>query len=103
MPGLLDAVRFNLNHQRRDLKLFEIGKVFAAQNTEDRLPREREMFGLAITGGETLQKYLEPIRPLDFYDAKGSVEAALETYITCGRASLPGYISMAALSAIWAD
>jgi phenylalanyl-tRNA synthetase beta chain len=78
MPGLLDAVRFNLNHQRRDLKLFEIGKVFAAQKTEDHLPREREMFGLAITGGETLQKCLEPIRPLDFYDAKGAVEAALE-------------------------
>jgi len=78
MPGLLGVVRFNMNHQRRDLKLFEIGKVFAAQNTEEMLPREREMFGLAITGGEVLQKYLEPVRPLDFYDAKGAVEAALE-------------------------
>lgn len=78
LPGLLESIRFNLNHQRRDLKLFEIGKVFAASTGEETLPTEREMFALAITGGETLQKHLEPVRPLDFYDAKGAVEAALE-------------------------
>lgn len=78
LPGLIEAVRFNLNHQRRDLKLFEIGKVFAASGSEDGLPTEREVFSIAVTGGDTLQKYLEPTRPLDFYDAKGAVEAALE-------------------------
>ncbi len=78
MPGLLDAIRYNLNYQRRDVKLFEVGKVFAAGLSEDRLPTEREFFAIAITGGETFQKYLEPVRTLDFYDAKGAVEAALE-------------------------
>ena len=78
MPGLLDAVRYNLNYQRRDLKLFELGKVFATSFNEDKLPTEREFFAIAITGGETYQKYLEPVRPLDFYDAKGAVEAAFE-------------------------
>lgn len=78
LPGLLASIRFNLNHQRRDLKLFEIGKVFAALDAEDRLPTEREMFALSITGGEMRQKYVEATRPLDFYDAKGAVEAGLE-------------------------
>lgn len=78
LPGLLDSVRFNLNHQRRDLKLFEIGKAFASNSGEGGLPTERELLTLAITGGETYQKYLEPARPLDFYDAKGALEAALE-------------------------
>jgi phenylalanyl-tRNA synthetase beta chain len=78
LPGLLDSIRLNLNHQRRDLKLFEIGKVFAAATGEDLLPTEREMFGLAVTGGELMQKHLEPVRGLNFYDAKGAVEAALE-------------------------
>ena len=78
MPGLLDAVRYNLNYQRRDVKLFEVGKVFAASLSEDRLPKEREFFAVTITGGEIHQKHLEPVRPLDFYDAKGAVEAALE-------------------------
>ncbi len=78
LPGLLESVRFNLNHQRRDLKLFELGKVFAARPGESSLPTEREAFGLVMTGGEVLQKYLEPVRPFDFYDAKGAVEAALD-------------------------
>lgn len=78
LPGLLDSVRLNLNHQRRDLKLFEIGKAFASSRSEDGLPAERELFAFAMTGGEMLQKHVEPSRPLDFYDAKGAVETALE-------------------------
>ena len=77
-PGLLDAVRLNLNHQRRDLKLFETGKVFASHDTEDRLPIERELLTLVVTGSEIQQGKAMPARDLDFYDLKGSVEAALD-------------------------
>ena len=79
LPGLLDAVRLNLNHQRRDLKLFELGKVFAAKSGEDYVPNERELLSLAITGGEIQQDRAMPVRDFDFYDAKGAVEAALDT------------------------
>lgn len=78
LPGLLDAVRLNLNHQRRDLRLFEIGKAFAAGHGEDNLPVERELFSIVLTGGEALKKRMMPARALDFYDAKGAVEAALD-------------------------
>ncbi len=76
LAGLIETIRYNLNHQRRDLKIFEIGRVFGG-STRD-LPIEREVFGLALTGGEMLQKRLEPVRSLDFYDAKGAVEMALD-------------------------
>lgn len=78
LPGLLDSVRLNLNHQRRDLRLFEIGKVFAAGQGTSCLPSEHELFTIVLTGGEALKKRLLPTRALDFYDAKGAVEAALE-------------------------
>ena len=78
LPGLLDAVRLNFNHQRRDLKLFELGKVFATKTGEDNLPNEHELFSLVITGGEVHQGRGMSARELDFYDAKGSVEAALD-------------------------
>lgn len=78
LPGLLDAVRLNLNHQRRDIKLFELGKVFAAKSGEDNLPNERKLFSLVITGGEIQQNKAMAVRESDFYDAKGAVEAALE-------------------------
>ena len=53
LPGLLDAVRVNFNHQNKDIKLFEIGKVFAKTSSEDGLPREQELLGIVLTGNET--------------------------------------------------
>ena len=78
LQGLLDSVRLNFNHQRRDLKLFELGKVFAATHRESGLPNEQESFALVITGGEVLEDRAMPVREVDFYDAKGAVEAALQ-------------------------
>ena len=78
LPGLLDAVRLNFNHQRRDLRLFELGKVFAAKSSEDNLPNEQESFALVITGDEIQENRAMPARHFDFYDAKGAVEAALD-------------------------
>ncbi len=76
LPGLLDAIRLNLNHQRRDVKLFEIGKAFAAIG-DGELPEERELFAFVMTGGEINEARAMTTRELDFYDAKGTVEAAL--------------------------
>jgi phenylalanyl-tRNA synthetase beta chain len=78
LSGLLDAVRTNFNHQRRDLRLFELGKVFAASASEDGLPLERELFALALTGNETFQNKAMTVREFDFYDAKGALEAAFD-------------------------
>jgi phenylalanyl-tRNA synthetase beta chain len=78
LPGLLDAVRTNFNHRRRDISLFEIGKVFAARIGEDSLPYERELLAIVMTGGEMLDGRAVPSRPLDFFDAKGALESALD-------------------------
>jgi phenylalanyl-tRNA synthetase beta chain len=78
LAGLLDAVRTNFNHQKRDVKLFEIGKVFSASQKENDLPNERELLALILTGSETLQNKAMPLRQLDFYDAKGALESAVD-------------------------
>jgi phenylalanyl-tRNA synthetase beta chain len=78
LPGLMDAIRLNLNHRRRDLKLFELGKVFAARAAEDPLPTEKELLAIAVTGGELLENKANPVKETDFFDAKGALEAALD-------------------------
>ena len=78
LPGLLEAVKVNFNHQHKDLKLFEIGKTFASESGEDALPKERELLSLVVTGGDANAGRAMTTRELDFYDAKGAVEAALE-------------------------
>ena len=78
LPGLLDAVRLNMNYQGRDLKLFEIGRVFAASDGEEPLPNEQETFSLVMTGGELNEGRATPSRDLDFYDIKGAIQAAMD-------------------------
>lgn len=78
LSGLLDAVRTNLNFQNRNLRLFELGKVFSASNKENELPNERELFALVVTGSEEFEGKAMASREFDFYDAKGALEAALD-------------------------
>lgn len=77
LSGLLDAVRTNLNFQNRNLRLYEIGKVFSASSEERGLPNERELFALVVTGSETYENKAFAVREFDFFDAKGALESAI--------------------------
>lgn len=78
LSGLLTAVRTNFNHGNRDLKLFEIGKVFSASNEENDLPNEREILAMIVTGSEILQSRAAALREFNFYDVKGALESAAD-------------------------
>src|SRR6266571_88372 len=82
LPGLLGAVRHNLNQGTRDVSLFELGRVFRA-NGNGKLPEEREALALVATGGVIEAGRVKPQRETDFYDLKGAFESA------CGAMSLP--------------
>jgi phenylalanyl-tRNA synthetase beta chain len=75
LPGLLNAVRHNLNQGTRDVSLFELGRVFRAGERGD-LPEERETLALAATGGVMEADKAAASRDYDFYDLKGALEAA---------------------------
>lgn len=77
LPGLLDAVRHNVNHGTRDVCLFEIGRLFLAGNNPGELPIEREALGMIATGGDLQAGRAGAVRELDFYDLKGALETAV--------------------------
>ncbi|HEY0459249.1 MAG TPA: phenylalanine--tRNA ligase subunit beta [Pyrinomonadaceae bacterium] len=77
LSGLLDAVRTNMNFQNRNLRLYEVGKVFSASSKEGELPNERELLALVVTGSEEFENKATAAREFDFYDAKGALESAL--------------------------
>jgi phenylalanyl-tRNA synthetase beta chain len=77
LPGLLGAVKTNLSYGEKDLKLFEWGKVFIRQGTDD-LPQERLMLSGLITGLANPKEWYREERASDFYDAKGASEALLK-------------------------
>src|SRR6185295_18111219 len=81
LPGLLQSVRHNLNHGIRDVRLFEIGRVFAnsdAPDLADGLPTERESLALIATGGAIEEGRAQATHELDFYALKGALEAAVD-------------------------
>ncbi|MDQ3651013.1 MAG: phenylalanine--tRNA ligase subunit beta [Acidobacteriota bacterium] len=84
LPGLLDAVRHNFNQGTRDVRLFEVGRVFAGHassnesSVDGSLPREREALALVSTGGATEEGRAGATRELDFRDLKGALEAVFD-------------------------
>jgi len=81
LPGLLAAVRHNLNHGNRDLGLYEIGRVFAGSDSAQvpgDLPIERDALALVLHGGTIAEGSAQARREVDFFDLKGALEAAID-------------------------
>ncbi|MHB8789034.1 MAG: phenylalanine--tRNA ligase subunit beta [Desulfobulbaceae bacterium] len=85
LPGLLDNIRHNHNHQRPDVAMFETGKVFS-QLEEGRQPEERLQLCAVLSG----KRYPEAA-PLyfanceaDIFDLKGVAESVLQVMALTG-------------------
>ena len=76
LPGLLQSLRHNFNQGTKDVRLFEIGRVFAGSEG-GKLPHESELLGLIASGGASEQDRAQAPRELDFYDLKGALEASI--------------------------
>ena len=77
LPGLLSSLRHNLNHSIRDVRLFEIGRVFGPAKSGE-LPQETLSFALVATGGAAEANKAQAERDLDFFDVKGALETAVD-------------------------
>lgn len=77
VTGLLDAVQNNFNQGTRDVKLFEIGRIFEPSESDER-PVEREVLGLVMTGS-VLPDDWRGSKQVELYDLKGAVEVAMST------------------------
>ncbi|HZO84969.1 MAG TPA: phenylalanine--tRNA ligase subunit beta, partial [Verrucomicrobiae bacterium] len=75
LPGLLDALRHNINHKNLDVALFEIGRVFVAN-------REERRVAIALTGRRYPTFWTGDDRDakFDVYDLKGMFEEFLEHF-----------------------
>jgi len=78
IPGLLETMHRNLAQQEKDLKLFEIGKVYFAQGV-DRLPVEEEMLAGIWSGLRYGASWHAKEIACDFFDLKGVVEGLLQS------------------------
>ncbi len=73
IPGMLETMFRNLSRQNRNLKIFEIGKIFLSKG-QDSLPDHPEMLSGLWTGSRNDISWHEKETPCDFYDLKGITE-----------------------------
>ncbi|MFQ5951967.1 MAG: phenylalanine--tRNA ligase subunit beta [Candidatus Omnitrophota bacterium] len=71
LDGMLKTVSWNINRKNKDLKLFEIGRIYSRIGGEF---RERPTLCIGLTGFAK-KDWKEGEREIDFYDLKGIVEA----------------------------
>ncbi|WP_142786277.1 phenylalanine--tRNA ligase subunit beta [Changchengzhania lutea] len=71
----LEALSFNINRKRGDLKFFEFGKTYHNYN-ESR--EEYKHLTLFVTGSRDAESWHTATKPSDFFFLKGSIAAILE-------------------------
>ncbi|MBE6142906.1 MAG: phenylalanine--tRNA ligase subunit beta [Erysipelotrichaceae bacterium] len=69
VSSVLDIVKYNLDHQQKDLALFEVASI-------DTKSQHYEELVVALNGSKSLRGSLEK-RPYDFYDIHGILESIL--------------------------
>ena len=78
IPGMLRALRWNLDRGQTDLRLFESGKIYtSSERTSEGLPAEHRVLTLGATGARRPAGVHDTPRPLDFFDLKGDLENLL--------------------------
>jgi phenylalanyl-tRNA synthetase beta chain len=78
VPSMLSAIRWNLDRDKMDVRLFELGKIYnlGAQG----VPEEHRVLSLGATGHRR-PKWINDNQPdIDFWDLKGDLETILEAF-----------------------
>ncbi|MGD9159240.1 MAG: phenylalanine--tRNA ligase subunit beta [Desulfobacteraceae bacterium] len=78
LPGLISSVKENIAHGEPNLKLFEWGKIYIKDDSNE-LPIEKVTLSGVMSGNHSIKKWHNEIRLIDFYDIKGVVEVLLDS------------------------
>jgi phenylalanyl-tRNA synthetase beta chain len=71
LPSLLNVILFNMNHGQKDLRLFELGKVYPTAD-------EKEILGIVLMGDRFDDWRQLKKEDMNFFDLKGILESTLQ-------------------------
>lgn len=75
LPGLLEVVRYNQDHQVADISAFELGRIHFREENQY---KEQSVAAILLTGREKPHEWDVKTRTVDFFDLKGILENLLE-------------------------
>jgi phenylalanyl-tRNA synthetase beta chain len=81
VPSMIHALRWNLDRGQNDLRLFEMGKIYAALAPgAEGLPDERRVLTLGASGHRRPAGVHDGTKMLDIFDLKGDLEELFEAF-----------------------
>ncbi|MDD5590440.1 MAG: phenylalanine--tRNA ligase subunit beta [Dehalococcoidales bacterium] len=78
--NLLTTLYSNRKHEDDSIRIFELGKVYLPRQND--LPDEPEILCALLSGPRQSRSWHEGDNPVDFYDAKGTVESLINHLVT---------------------
>jgi phenylalanyl-tRNA synthetase beta chain len=84
VPSMLRAIRWNLDRDTNDVRLFELGKTYSM--SLNGVAEEHRVLTLGATGHRRPASVYDDEAPLDFFDLKGDLETILGTFDVPGLA-----------------
>ncbi|AMA64839.1 Phenylalanine--tRNA ligase beta subunit [Candidatus Arsenophonus lipoptenae] len=78
LPGLLNTVIYNQNHQQNRIRIFETGLRFIPDVLAEYGIRQELILAGLITGKRYIEHWAQEKREVDFFDIKGDVESILK-------------------------
>ena len=76
-PGLLSNLVYNIKRQQKDVRVFEVGKVFSSVRKS---PHEITVISGLAYGNRDREQWGKSNSPIDFFDIKGDLETLLECF-----------------------
>ncbi|ADB36351.1 phenylalanine--tRNA ligase subunit beta [Spirosoma linguale] len=78
----LETMLYNLNRRQKDLKTFELGKVYHKVKLDDSTTKyvERVRMSLAILGNQQPENWLQKAQPVAFHDLATAVQRILNLF-----------------------
>lgn len=77
LPGLLQVVKYNFDHQNHDVSGFEVGRIHFRDGDHF---KEQSVVGIILTGQAAPSHWDQKGRDTDFFDLKGIIENLLHAF-----------------------
>ncbi len=80
LPGMLDTIKRNLSFGAKNMKFFEIGKVYSLSEAKQKVGNflEKDVFSIALAGNADPSSFDRKEFEFDIFDLKSEIERALE-------------------------
>lgn len=85
LPGMLNAIAWNINRQSSNLRLFELGYIYRRKGRVNTLEitdnfAENQVLAMALTGNMNDKRWNAPETPSGFFHLKGYAEMVLSRF-----------------------